>query len=189
MKTSNKPKNWFKKFTKVLGGILIGIIVVIPLLIQLCPTFGGISTSEDRKHYAKGAKNYVNWKFRNENNKHFSMKTNYKDPNKDRTTGKGVSPVDELPVEKPNFYPVPTKDDFSVTWYGHSTLIIQMSGLNIVVDPVFSKMASPVPFIGNKRFSPLKQEIEDLPDIDICLLTHDHYDLSLIHISEPTRPY
>jgi len=170
-------KKLFGKTLRVLRNILIALIIITPFFIHVCPTFGGGASADDRLNYQKRAKKYyINCKFKNENRKHFSLKTKYTDPYADRTTGKNSVPKDKLPVEVSSFLDNPSMDDFTVTWYGHSTLIIQMSGLNIAIDPVFSKMASPVPFVGCHRYSPIEERIEDLPDIDICLISHDHYD-------------
>ncbi|MGH1338649.1 MAG: MBL fold metallo-hydrolase [Aureispira sp.] len=64
-----------------------------------------------------------------------------------------------------------------LTWFGHSTLLIEMEGKNILIDPMFGEAASPLRNIGAKRFKPgLPLSIEDLPPIDVVLITHDHYD-------------
>jgi L-ascorbate metabolism protein UlaG (beta-lactamase superfamily) len=61
-------------------------------------------------------------------------------------------------------------------WFGHSTLLINFKGTKILIDPVFSKNASPVPF-SNRSFSYAENySIEQLPTIDWVLLSHDHYD-------------
>lgn len=54
--------------------------------------------------------------------------------------------------------------------------MVQMSGLNILIDPVFSEYASPVQGFGAKRFSKLPIDIENMPNIDILTISHDHYD-------------
>lgn len=64
----------------------------------------------------------------------------------------------------------------AVTWIGHSTLLLQMGGLNIVTDPVFSERASPVQFAGPKRYQPPGIALKDLPRIDLVLISHNHYD-------------
>ena len=66
--------------------------------------------------------------------------------------------------------------DFSITWIGHSTMLIQVDGLNILTDPVFSDRASPMSFIGPKRLVEPGLKFEELPDIDIVIISHDHYD-------------
>jgi L-ascorbate metabolism protein UlaG (beta-lactamase superfamily) len=69
-----------------------------------------------------------------------------------------------------------TGDSIVVTFVNHSTFLIQTMGLNILTDPVWSERASPVSFAGPKRMRPPGIRFEDLPEIDIILLTHNHYD-------------
>ncbi len=69
------------------------------------------------------------------------------------------------------------RDEPSVTWIGHATLLIQTgSGLNILTDPVFEDRASPVPFAGPKRHQRPGLALDELPHIDAVLLSHAHYD-------------
>jgi N-acyl-phosphatidylethanolamine-hydrolysing phospholipase D len=68
------------------------------------------------------------------------------------------------------------KQDPAITWIGHSTMLVQMGGLNILTDPVFSERASPVQFAGPKRYQPPGIALKDLPRIDLVLLSHNHYD-------------
>lgn len=64
-----------------------------------------------------------------------------------------------------------------ITWFGHSTLLLEMDGKNIMIDPMFGEVPSPVSFIGQKRYSKgLPLNIDELPPIDAVLITHDHYD-------------
>jgi N-acyl-phosphatidylethanolamine-hydrolysing phospholipase D len=62
-----------------------------------------------------------------------------------------------------------------VTWLGHSTCLIQHQGLNILTDPVFSDRAGPGG-LGPRRFSPPAVDAEDLPPIDLVVISHNHYD-------------
>lgn len=68
-----------------------------------------------------------------------------------------------------------------VTWIGHATVLIQTAGLNILTDPVWSKRTGPFGR-GPKRVRPPGVRIEDLPRIDLVLISHDHYD----HLDLPT---
>lgn len=70
----------------------------------------------------------------------------------------------------------------TVTMVGHATLLIQTAGLNILTDPVWSERCSPFSFIGPKRVNAPGIAFEDLPPIDLVLLTHNHYD----HMDMPT---
>ena len=64
----------------------------------------------------------------------------------------------------------------SVTWIGHSTLLVQIGGVNILTDPQWNERASPVSWGGPRRMSPPGLAFEDLPHIDAVLISHDHYD-------------
>jgi len=67
-------------------------------------------------------------------------------------------------------------DALRLTFVGHMTFLLQWQGLNILTDPVWSERASPVQFAGPKRVRSAGIRFEDLPKIDIVLLSHDHYD-------------
>ena len=58
----------------------------------------------------------------------------------------------------------------------HSTFLIQTQGLNILTDPIWSERTSPVQFAGPKRFVPPGIRWEDLPPIDVVIISHNHYD-------------
>jgi N-acyl-phosphatidylethanolamine-hydrolysing phospholipase D len=64
----------------------------------------------------------------------------------------------------------------SITWIGHATLLVQMGGVNILTDPQWSERASPVSWGGPRRLSPPGVGFDDLPRIDVVLISHDHYD-------------
>ncbi len=63
-----------------------------------------------------------------------------------------------------------------ITWLGHATAYVQIGELRILTDPMFSQRASPVSFAGPRRLAPLPIQIEDLPGVDVVLISHDHYD-------------
>ena len=66
--------------------------------------------------------------------------------------------------------------DLRVTFVNHATVLIQMDSLNILTDPVWSKRASPVSWYGPKRHRPPGIRFEDLPPIDVVVISHNHYD-------------
>ena len=63
-----------------------------------------------------------------------------------------------------------------IGFVGHASHFLQTGGLNILIDPVWSERCSPVTFAGPKRVNPPGIAFEDLPRIDVVLLTHNHYD-------------
>ncbi|MDI1295565.1 MAG: MBL fold metallo-hydrolase [bacterium] len=67
-------------------------------------------------------------------------------------------------------------NDLRITMVGHATLLIQIAGLNILTDPVWSDRASPLSLIGPKRVTAPGIALNDLPPIDAILLSHNHYD-------------
>jgi len=86
-----------------------------------------------------------------------------------------LSPVDSIPSKKVDLLNLPI-DSNVLVWFGHSSYFIQLDGKRILVDPVFSGNASPVPgtitsFKGTDRY-----KVEDLPAIDYLIISHDHYD-------------
>jgi len=73
-------------------------------------------------------------------------------------------------------------DAMQVTWIGHSTVLVQARGLNILTDPIWSERASPFAFAGPRRVRAPGVRFEDLPRIDLVLVSHNHYD----HLDLPT---
>jgi L-ascorbate metabolism protein UlaG (beta-lactamase superfamily) len=72
--------------------------------------------------------------------------------------------------------------ELRVTFVNHATTLLQFDGLSVLTDPIWSERASPVSWAGPKRVRPPGIRFEDLPKIDLVLVSHDHYD----HLDLPT---
>ncbi|WP_062731766.1 MBL fold metallo-hydrolase [Sphingobium abikonense] len=70
----------------------------------------------------------------------------------------------------------------TATWVGHATVLVQAAGLNILTDPIWSNYASPFPPLGPRRVAQPGIRFDDLPKIDLVLISHNHYD----HMDLPT---
>jgi len=85
-------------------------------------------------------------------------------------------PIERLPVASQKF-----KSRFSdskglkFAWLGHSTILLSVGGTTVLFDPVFSKSAAPVDWLVT-RFQPPPVPLEDLPRVDVVVISHDHYD-------------
>jgi N-acyl-phosphatidylethanolamine-hydrolysing phospholipase D len=92
---------------------------------------------------------------------------------------------------QPSFIaPRATPDQLTLTWVGHSSFLIQLGGLNILTDPVWSRRASPVQFAGPKRWVEPAVDFDRLPPVDVAVISHDHYDhLDSGTISRVTERY
>jgi L-ascorbate metabolism protein UlaG (beta-lactamase superfamily) len=82
--------------------------------------------------------------------------------------------------------------DLRVTFVNHATVLIQTEGLNILTDPVWSERVSPLTWAGPKRHRPPGLQFEELPPIDLVLISHNHYDhldtRTLVRLRAEHRP-
>ena len=176
-----------KKLFKILFYLLI-IVIVFAISIYLfmkTPVFGALPSGKSLEK-VKNSNNYIDGEFRNKEKTELLTDTKKtpikrllefafeKDP-------EGTVPKIALPSVKTDLKTLDPNEDL-IVWFGHSSLFIKIAGKKILVDPVFSKYASPVPF-SNKAFEGTNiYTVDDLPEIDILLITHDHYD----HLDYPT---
>lgn len=83
-------------------------------------------------------------------------------------------PVDTIPTQKHDMRALPPGD--LLVWFGHSAYLLRIDGRTILVDPVLSGRAAPMPGFGTAFPGTDPYSVDDLPDIDLLLITHDHYD-------------
>ncbi|GEL20357.1 MBL fold metallo-hydrolase [Pseudonocardia asaccharolytica] len=92
-------------------------------------------------------------------------------------TGRPSLPVPLAPVTCPA-----AADTLALTWFGHSTVLVEIDGRRVLADPVWGERVSPSPLIGPRRMHPVPAPLAELPPVDAVLISHDHYD----HLDLPT---
>lgn len=85
------------------------------------------------------------------------------------------APLPMVPVDKASLAATPPGRGLRAFWIGHSTAYVELDGVRLLLDPVFSERASPLP-VGPRRSHPPPVALADLPMIDAVLISHDHYD-------------
>jgi L-ascorbate metabolism protein UlaG (beta-lactamase superfamily) len=157
--------------------LFLAILILIIILVLQMPQFGKVPQAGPRLDKIRQSIHYKNDEFKNidhtpvvaEGYSYFDFfklplqKVEHKEPSQQIPFIK--TDLKNLPVDKPIFI-----------WFGHSSYLLQIEGKKILIDPVFSGFASPFPF-GVKAFKGSNEyQPEDFPDIDLLILTHDHYD-------------
>ncbi len=139
--------------------------------------FGKLPTGERLKRI-QAAENYENGAFKNQTyTPDLPEGVTYWDAIKKYffTRKVDLKPLDSIPSVKTDLKTIPPDKDILV-WFGHSSYFMQIDGKKILVDPVFSGTATPLPF-GTKAFAGTDvYTTDDMPEIDILFISHDHWD-------------
>ncbi len=99
-----------------------------------------------------------------------------------KPAGTAPSVAQAVPVQPLTLAQLQSAPDQTLYRLGHSTILLKLQGRFFMTDPVFSERASPFSFAGPKRFHAPPLSLEDLPELEAVILSHDHYD----HLDEAT---
>ena len=158
--------------------IIIAIIIATILFLNFAPVFG-YKAQGDSKTKIESSSNFIDGKFRNLISTSMSFKKG-EDYNNDyiADTNIGEKPKNPLPSVVFSKIDFAANNDNSITWFGHSTILIKLENKTIIVDPVFNNASPFSTILGPAPFNYENKTIaKDLPNnIDIVLITHDHYD-------------
>ncbi|MDR0577203.1 MAG: MBL fold metallo-hydrolase [Candidatus Accumulibacter sp.] len=91
------------------------------------------------------------------------------------TRGERLRPDAPLPVRKTDLKALDRNIDL-VVWFGHSSCFVQLAGKRLLIDPVFSDHAAPIPYVNRTFAGTDVYTADDMPEIDCLLITHDHWD-------------
>lgn len=160
------------RLTKGLVLLILLLAACITLFIQFAPVFGGKPDSESMKKLSQSDhfdgqvfKNLIPTALETPSDKEFSV-IDFFNPLK------GKNPNKPLPSQLFN------QDAFNngdFVWFGHSTVLMQVDGVTIITDPIFYN-AAPVSIAVKPFAMQVDNRISDLPEIDLVLISHDHYD-------------
>jgi L-ascorbate metabolism protein UlaG (beta-lactamase superfamily) len=167
------------------GLVTLASLAGVFLTTSGCAAFGEAPAGARLERVA-ASRTYLDGKFQNE------------EPSKSMTIGEWLSrtpeflfgndqmrvPICALPMyaATADQLRVPPSSGLRVTWFGHSTTLIEIDGRAVLTDPMWSERASPSTLAGPRRFHPPPLPIERLPPVDAVLISHDHYD----HLDMPT---
>lgn len=149
---------------------------------MLPKVFGKIPEGE-RLHEVEQSPNYKNGSFHNlthtpvlaEDSSFWKTLKAYFNKPADTRPPRPIPSVHTNLQELPNDAPV-------VVWFGHSSYLLRINGITILVDPVFSGHAAPLSFMVKAYAGANRYHVKDMPEIDLLVQTHDHYD----HLDYPT---
>jgi L-ascorbate metabolism protein UlaG (beta-lactamase superfamily) len=158
--------------------LIVAVIIAVFLFIIFHPVFGSNPSKETIVKYSS-LEHHVNGKFVNQIPTEMetdikSMLPVLKEFLKGNPNRQPRQPIPIKPLQLSGQHTIQTT---KVTWFGHSAFLIEMDGKRLLLDPMFGKAPSPIPWFGNKRYSKeLPFDVSGLPQIDLVIFSHDHYD-------------
>lgn len=167
----------FVKWTMIITILLVMTITIITIVYMRQDKFGQ-TPREARLERMKKSPHFKDGKFHNihhtpeltEGNTMLSVTIDFlfnKAPRR--------RPVDVIPSIKTDIKNISVSEDVLI-WFGHSSYYMQLDGKRFLVDPVFSGNASPIPGTNTSFKGTDIYTVDDLPEIDYLIISHDHYD-------------
>ena len=174
---------------------ILSILLSIILLISSCSvTFNAVSEEKGKDN--RKPTNYKNGKFVNKTETQgmtesfFTVAYKFLFENNGRRKPNFKIPIVDVNVDS---FANKNSDNLSVIWLGHASTLINIDGTIILTDPMLTKWASPVAWIGPKRFFNSPIEFEDFPILDIVIISHNHYDHldkeSILSLNSKTKKF
>jgi L-ascorbate metabolism protein UlaG (beta-lactamase superfamily) len=162
-----------KMILSVIFGLVGAVLLFIIVYANTSPQIGGKSLKYDSPNFKEGKfKNLIPTPMLTEGNS--LIKVTF---DSFFSKSKEAYPNMSLPTSKINDYLIKNTEDITVTWLGHSTTLITSKGLVILTDPVLNNKRLPPLHLGPRPFAyTINYGVKDLPNVDIVLISHDHYD-------------
>jgi len=163
--------------------VVIAVAVVLLYSTEWLASFGG-RIKGARLERAKRSPQFADGRFRNAQ-KSRMLSGSYRDMLRRQFLGKEQrSPLRPVPVVKRTRQDYMTRPatGLRATWIGWASVLVELDGRYVLTDPIWSERCSPSTLVGPKRFHPPPIALDELPSIDVVVISHDHYD----HLDMPT---
>ena len=160
----------------VIASIIGALALSVFLFIKMSPQFGA-TKNEIKTEQVLASENFTNGVFENKEATTVMLEFKFSSL-KEYFKKEGKAPTGEIPVHKLQKSHFESKDTATkFTWFGHSAVLLETEGKKIFIDPMLGDVPAPVSFLGPKRYNPeLPMSADSLPELDIVLISHDHYD-------------
>lgn len=157
----------------IIGLLLVVVIAVLLYSTEWLVTLGGLPEGA-RLERLRRSPQYADGKFRN-TEENPNPKPSNREMLRQQFFGKEQrEPLHAVPVVRPA-YSAPTSG-LAATWMGWSSVLVEIDGRRVLTDPVWSERCSPSTLIGPRRFHEPPIALSELPQIDVVVISHDHYD-------------
>jgi L-ascorbate metabolism protein UlaG (beta-lactamase superfamily) len=164
-------------FLAILAALSVALITVA-LIVTRLPPFGATLEGE-RAARAERSGHYRDGKFQNLEPTHKLQPGSFAAMLRHQVFGDEQRvPLRPVPLVRrvAADYAAPPASGLRATWIGHATVLVELDGQRILVDPIFSQRSSPFDFVGPERFTPPPIALAALPEILAVVISHDHYD-------------
>ena len=163
-----------RRVVRIALGIVVALGAIVALTLSGCPSFGEHASGERLARMERSPE----W-----HDDHFANPQAMWSDMRDALLrafagGPDVEPAAPVPVARtdPAALAVAPASGLRVTWFGHSSTLLEVDGTRVLTDPIWSDRASPFEWVGPRRWYPPTIALDRLPAIDAVLISHDHYD-------------
>lgn len=180
---AQKKGRWWVPGKKFLGVSLLVVVMVMGLATSSTGCFSSFGANasgarlermQQSSHWAEGVfQNTIDTPELTEGYGYWDVTKMWFSGKSEHAAPKGQIPIQEGVAQALSQKPV---SPLRVTWLGHSTMLLEVDGQRILTDPVWGQRASPSTLVGPKRFHAPPLPLEELPELDAVLISHDHYD-------------
>jgi L-ascorbate metabolism protein UlaG (beta-lactamase superfamily) len=166
-----------KRIALLLGGALVVAVLVLLESTDWLRSLGGRLEGE-RLTRAHRSSNFADGKFRNKERSELISTSSRELLRRQFFGNEQRTPTAPVPVEqrRREDYLTPPASGLRATWIGWATVLLELDGVVVLTDPVWSDRCSPSTLVGPKRFHPPPIPLEQLPRVDAVVISHDHYD-------------